>query len=266
MRLVESARETDAAVRMRGVEKSYGHLQVLKGIDLSVRRGEAAFIIGPSGSGKSTLLRCVNSLERYGGGEIWVDDYLVGAERPGRRWVEASHRTTARRRSHIGMVFQRFNLFPNMTALDNVTSGLRLVHRVKPREAAERGMALLARVGLADRAGSYPFQLSGGQQQRVAIARAVAADPGIVLFDEPTSALDPELVGEVLAVMRDLMRDGMTMMIVTHEISFAAEVADTVHFIDAGRIEESGSPDQVIRHSVNPRTAAFLARIRQTQI
>ncbi len=248
---------------MRGLEKSYGEHRVLRGIDLEVRRGEAAFVIGPSGSGKSTLLRCVNSLETYEGGELWVDDYLVGAEWKRDHWIEASTCTTAARRSRIGMVFQRFNLFPNMTALDNVTSGLRLVQGVPQRAAYEHGMALLDRVGLADRAGAHPAQLSGGQQQRVAIARAVAANPRIVLFDEPTSALDPELVGEVLAVMRDLMRDGMTMMIVTHEISFAAEVADTVHFIDAGRVEESGTADDVIRHSANPRTAAFLARIRQ---
>jgi polar amino acid transport system ATP-binding protein len=257
---------TTDVVRMIGLRKSFGHVRVLEGIDMNVKRGEAAFIIGPSGSGKSTLLRCINSIETYEGGELWVEDYLVGAERRGDRWIEASARVAAARRARIGMVFQRFNLFPNMTALDNVTAGLRLVLKRDPKQAAARGMALLERVGLADRAGSYPAHLSGGQQQRVAIARAIAVNPSIVLFDEPTSALDPELVGEVLAVMRDLTRDGMTMLIVTHEISFAEEVGNVVHFIDRGKIEESGSPESVIRHSSNPRTAEFLARIRSPNV
>ncbi|MBN9253381.1 MULTISPECIES: amino acid ABC transporter ATP-binding protein [unclassified Mesorhizobium] len=253
----------DHAVRMHGLQKSFGAVRVLHGVDLTVERGQAAFIIGPSGSGKSTLLRCVNSLESYDGGELWVDGYLVGAERRGDRWIEASATLTASRRARIGMVFQRFNLFPNMTALENVTAGLRMVLKQESKQAFERGRELLARVGLANRADSYPSQLSGGQQQRVAIARAIAANPSIVLFDEPTSALDPELVGEVLAVMRDLARDGMTMLIVTHEISFAEEVGDVVHFIDGGKVAESGSPSAVIRHSNNPRTAEFLARIRK---
>jgi polar amino acid transport system ATP-binding protein len=253
---------SEPVVRIRGLVKSYGEHRVLDGIDLAVRRAEASFIIGPSGSGKSTLLRCINALESYQGGELWVDDYLVGAERRGDRWIEAHPRETARRHAGIGMVFQRFNLFPNMTALDNVTAGLRLVLGQDPRTAAARGMELLERVGLAARAGAYPAQLSGGQQQRVAIARAIAANPKLILFDEPTSALDPELVGEVLAVMRDLVRDGMTMVVVTHEISFAEEVGDTVTFIDRGKVAESGRPSEVIRHSTNPRTAEFLARIR----
>lgn len=255
--------QTDNIIRMYGMTKSFGMVEVLTGIDMNVRRGEASFIIGPSGSGKSTLLRCVNSLETYGGGELWVEDYLVGAENRGGKWYEARSKVTAARRASIGMVFQRFNLFPNMTALENVTAGLRMVLGQPRRQADERGRELLDRVGLLHRADAYPAQLSGGQQQRVAIARAIAAKPSIILFDEPTSALDPELVGEVLAVMRDLARDGMTMLVVTHEIAFAEEVGDTVHFIDSGRVAESGKPADVIRHSANPRTAEFLARIRQ---
>jgi polar amino acid transport system ATP-binding protein len=257
-----SAEKPDDVVRIHGLKKSFSHIEVLSGIDLTVKRAQAAFVIGPSGSGKSTLLRCVNSLENYDGGELWVEDYLVGAERHGDRWVEAHPRTTARRRSSIGMVFQRFNLFPNMTALENVTAGLRMVLKMDRDSAFKRGMALLARVGLGDRAESYPAQLSGGQQQRVAIARAIAANPSLILFDEPTSALDPELVGEVLAVMRDLIRDGMTMMVVTHEISFAEEVGDVVYFINDGKVAEYGPPAQVIRNSQNPRTQEFLSRIR----
>lgn len=249
-------------VRVRELRKSYGDLEVLKGITLNVRKGEAAFIIGASGSGKSTFLRCVNSLETYQSGELWVRDYLVGAEWTGKRWVEARPAVTATRRSHIGMVFQRFNLFPHMTALENVISGLVMVHGVGKQEARKRGMELLDRVGLADRAESYPARLSGGQQQRVAIARSLAANPSVILFDEPTSALDPELVGEVLSVMRDLIRDGMTMLVVTHEISFAEEVGDTVYFIDKGVVAEFGSPADVIRKPRNARTAEFLARIR----
>ncbi|SHG26284.1 amino acid ABC transporter ATP-binding protein, PAAT family (TC 3.A.1.3.-) [Kaistia soli DSM 19436] len=252
----------DDIVSMKGLTKSFGAHHVLKGVDLTVRRAEASFIIGPSGSGKSTLLRCVNSLESYNDGELWVEDYLVGAEKRGEQWYEARQRVTAARRARIGMVFQRFNLFPNMTALENVTAGLRMVLKQSRREADDRGRELLDRVGLLDRAGAYPAQLSGGQQQRVAIARAIAARPSIILFDEPTSALDPELVGEVLAVMRDLVREGMTMMVVTHEIQFAEEVGDTVHFIDGGRVAESGTPAEVIRASRHARTSEFLARIR----
>jgi polar amino acid transport system ATP-binding protein len=252
---------SDPVVRIKGLTKSFGRLQVLNGIDLTVRRAEIAFIIGPSGSGKSTLLRCVNALETYQGGELWVEDYLVGAERHGDRWVEASQKCNAARRARIGMVFQRFNLFPNMTALENVTAGLRLVGGQSRRQASVRGMELLERVGLADKAQAYPAQLSGGQQQRVAVARAIATDPALMLFDEPTSALDPELVGEVLAVIRDLVGRGMTMMVVTHEIHFAEEVADTIHFIDRGTVAESGPPAEVIRHPKNPRTTEFLARI-----
>ncbi|GGM14515.1 amino acid ABC transporter ATP-binding protein [Nakamurella endophytica] len=249
-------------VSLRGVRKNFGDLQVLDGIDLDVHAGEAAFVIGPSGSGKSTMLRCVNSLETYQGGQIWVGDYLVGAERKGDRWVEAAPKVTAARRADIGMVFQRFNLFPMMTALDNVVSGMRMVGGVRKQAAERRGMELLDRVGLSARAGFYPSQLSGGQQQRVAIARAIAANPRLVLFDEPTSALDPELVGEVLDVMRDLTREGMTMMVVTHEIAFALEVADSVYFIDHGVVVESGPPSQVIRDPQHARTREFLTRVR----
>ncbi len=230
----DGAASTDEVVRIRGLKKSFGSTQVLKGVDLTVRRGEAAFVIGPSGSGKSTLLRCVNQLETYDGGELWVGDYMVGAEFKRGKWWEASPKTTAKRRAEIGMVFQRFNLFPNMTALDNVTAGLRMVQGVGRAEANERGRATLDRVGMLHKADSYPGQLSGGQQQRVAIARAIVGRPSVILFDEPTSALDPELVGEVLSVMADLARDGMTMLVVTHEIAFAEEVGDTVHFIDEG--------------------------------
>ncbi|WP_412065763.1 amino acid ABC transporter ATP-binding protein [Rhizobium sp. SYY.PMSO] len=250
-------------VKIKGLEKSYGTHPVLKGIDLTVEQGQAAFVIGPSGSGKSTLLRCVNRLETYQEGELWVEDYIVGAERRSDRWIEASERVNAARRARIGMVFQRFNLFPNMTALDNVTSGLRLVGGSSRRQVHERGMELLDRVGLSDKAYAYPAQLSGGQQQRVAIARAIAMNPTLVLFDEPTSALDPELVGEVLAVIRDLAKEGITMMIVTHEIRFAEEVGDVLFFIDQGCVAEAGEPRQIIRHSQNPRTAEFMARVRQ---
>lgn len=252
----------DGIVRIKGLRKSFNEHEVLKGVDLTVKKGEAAFVIGASGSGKSTLLRCVNSLETYQGGQLWVEDYLVGAERSGERWVEARASTTAKRRSQIGMVFQRFNLFPNMTALENVISGLIMVQKMNKATARERGMDLLNKVGLANRASSYPSQLSGGQQQRVAIARAIAANPAVILFDEPTSALDPELVGEVLSVMRDLIKEGMTMLIVTHEISFAEEVGDSVYFIDKGVVTEHGTPQQVIRQPTHPRTIEFLARIR----
>ncbi len=257
-----SEKKSEDIVRIHGLKKSFGHIGVLSGIDMSVKRAQAAFIIGPSGSGKSTLLRCVNSLETYEGGELWVEDYLVGAERKGDRWIEAHPRTTAARRGSIGMVFQRFNLFPNMTVMENVTAGLRLVRKMGREEAFARGRPLLERVGLASRANSYPSQLSGGQQQRVAIARAIAVNPDLILFDEPTSALDPELVGEVLAVMRDLISDGLTMMVVTHEISFAEEVGDVVYFINAGKIAEYGPPSEVIRNPQNPRTREFLSRIR----
>ncbi|MEA5052294.1 MAG: amino acid ABC transporter ATP-binding protein [Propionicimonas sp.] len=248
-------------VRIRGLKKAFGDHVVLDGVDLDVRRGQAVFVIGPSGSGKSTMLRCVNALEPYQGGEIWVNDYLVGAERRGNRWYEATSKVTAARRSGIGMVFQRFNLFPNMTALENVTAGLRMVRKVPRAKADERGMELLARVGLADRAGSYPGQLSGGPPPRGAIARALAARPDLILFDEPTSALDPELVGEVLEVIRTLAIEGMSMLVVTHEIGFALEVADVVHFIDGGRVVESGPPRDVIRNPQQERTRTFLSRI-----
>jgi len=248
-------------VKIRGLKKAFGSHVVLDGVDLDVFRGQAVFVIGPSGSGKSTLLRCVNALEPYQGGQIWVDDYLVGAEQKKGEWYEASPKVAAARRSHIGMVFQRFNLFPNMTALDNVTAGLRLVAKLSKAKAKTIGMDLLDRVGLAERAGSYPAQLSGGQQQRVAIARAIAARPSLVLFDEPTSALDPELVGEVLDAIRDLAADGMSLLVVTHEIGFALDVADMVHFIDGGKVVEFGPPQDVLKNPSEERTRSFLSRI-----
>lgn len=254
-----------SVVKIRGLEKQFGDHVVLDGVDMDVHRGEAVFVIGPSGSGKSTLLRCVNALEPYQGGQVWVGDNLVGAELRKNRWYEASPRATASLRGSIGMVFQRFNLFPNMTALENVTAGLRMVKRMPGKKAGEIGLSLLDRVGLADRASSYPGQLSGGQQQRVAIARAIAAKPELILFDEPTSALDPELVGEVLEVIRSLASEGMSMMVVTHEIAFALEVADTVHFIDGGKVVESGPPGQVIRNPAQDRTKLFLSRINENK-
>ncbi|MCL2784447.1 MAG: amino acid ABC transporter ATP-binding protein [Propionibacteriaceae bacterium] len=257
---------TQPMVRIHDLKKAFGHHVVLEGVDMEVSRGEVVFVIGPSGSGKSTLLRCINGLEPYDGGEIWVGDYLVGAELHGDRWVEASPKVAAQRRSRIGMVFQRFDLFPNMTALENITAGLRLVHHQSPKEAEARGRELLERVGLSERADSYPGQLSGGQQQRIAIARAIAAKPNLVLFDEPTSALDPELVGEVLDVIRDLAESGMSLIVVTHEIHFALDVADVVYFVDGGRVVESGSPESVIKNPRHERTISFLQRINRESL
>jgi len=248
-------------VRINNLKKAFDKHVVLDGIDMEVDVGQTVFVIGPSGSGKSTLLRCINALEPYGGGEIWVNDYLVGSEYRNGKWYEASPKVAAERRRHIGMVFQRFDLFPNMTALDNVTSGLRLVAKLPADQARKIGQDLLDRVGLGDRAGSYPAELSGGQQQRVAIARAIAAKPALILFDEPTSALDPELVGEVLEVIRSLADSGLSMIVVTHEIRFALEVADVVYFIDGGKVVEHGRPEQVIQNPQEERTKAFLSRI-----
>jgi polar amino acid transport system ATP-binding protein len=244
-----------------GVRKSFGRLEVLKGIDLRVEPGEVLCLIGPSGSGKSTFLRCINHLEKIDGGELSVDGELVGYRRSGNRLYELRDREVCTKRSEIGMVFQRFNLFPHMSVLDNVTSGPVRVKREPTARARERARALLDRVGLADKVGNYPNQLSGGQQQRVAIARALAMEPKLMLFDEPTSALDPELVGDVLDVMRGLAEEGMTMIVVTHEMAFAREVGDTLVFMDGGVVVERGDPRTVLAAPRHERTRSFLSKV-----
>ncbi|MFF7240102.1 amino acid ABC transporter ATP-binding protein [Streptomyces collinus] len=248
-------------VHAQGVRKHFGKLEVLRGIDLTVDVGEVCCLLGPSGSGKSTFLRCINHLETVDGGRLSVDGQLVGYRRQGERLHELREREVASRRRDIGMVFQRFNLFPHLTALENVTEAPVRVAGVGRAEAQEDGMRLLERVGLADRAGHYPAQLSGGQQQRVAIARALAMKPKLMLFDEPTSALDPELVGDVLDVMRHLAADGMTMVVVTHEIGFAREVGDTAVFMDEGVVVEAGHPQQVLVDPEQERTRGFLSKV-----
>jgi polar amino acid transport system ATP-binding protein len=248
-------------VRAENVHKSFGHLAVLKGIDLLVRPGEVSVVIGPSGSGKSTFLRCINHLEKINAGRIFVDGDLIGYRQRGDKLHELREKEVAAQRRSIGMVFQRFNLFPHMTALANVMEAPCRVKREPKARARERAVALLERVGLSDKVTSYPGQLSGGQQQRVAIARALAMQPKLMLFDEPTSALDPELVGEVLDVMKDLARDGMTMIVVTHEIGFAREVGDSLIFMDGGVVVESGLPREVLADPKHERTKAFLAKV-----
>ncbi|MEU5274873.1 amino acid ABC transporter ATP-binding protein [Streptomyces asoensis] len=248
-------------MRAENVRKRYGHLEVLKGIDLSVERGQVCCLLGPSGSGKSTFLRCINHLEKVDGGKLTVDGEPVGYRRQGDTLRELREREVADRRRSIGMVFQRFNLFPHMTALENITEAPVKVGGVPRTAAREQAELLLEQVGLADRAGYYPAQLSGGQQQRVAIARALAMKPKLMLFDEPTSALDPELVGDVLDVMRRLAADGMTMVVVTHEMGFAREVADTAVFMDQGVVVEAGDPRQVLVEPRHERTRAFLAKV-----
>ncbi|MFB7026596.1 MULTISPECIES: amino acid ABC transporter ATP-binding protein [unclassified Streptomyces] len=248
-------------VRAEGVCKHFGRLEVLKGIDLTVERGEVCCLLGPSGSGKSTFLRCINHLEKVDGGKLTVDGDLVGYRQHGNKLHELREREVAARRRDIGMVFQRFNLFPHMTALDNVAEAPVKVAGVARAEAREQARELLERVGLGDRAGHYPAQLSGGQQQRVAIARALAMKPKLMLFDEPTSALDPELVGDVLDVMRQLAADGMTMVVVTHEIGFAREVGDTAVFMDEGVVVEAGDPRRVLVEPEQDRTRAFLSKV-----
>ncbi len=248
-------------VSAEGVRKSFGRLEVLKGIDLQVRRGQVACLLGPSGSGKSTFLRCINHLEKVDGGRLSVDGDLVGYRQAGGKLHELKDKETARARAQIGMVFQRFNLFPHMTALGNVIEAPVRVKGESRSEALDRGRALLDRVGLADKRDAYPSQLSGGQQQRVAIARALAMQPKLMLFDEPTSALDPELVGEVLDVMRGLAQDGMTMIVVTHETGFAREVGDSVVFMDAGVVVEQGEPEQVLNRPREARTKEFLGKV-----
>lgn len=241
----------EVMISIRGLQKHYGDLVVLKGIDLDVHRGEKVVVLGPSGSGKSTMLRCLNALEDPDGGQISIDG------------VEITDRKTNinKVREHLGMVFQRFNLWPHKTVLENVMLGQMVVSGKSEAEARQRAMETLTRVGLADKADQYPVRLSGGQQQRVGIARALAMDPKAILFDEPTSALDPELVGEVLAVMKSLADEGMTMIVVTHEIGFAKEVADRVIFMDGGVIVEQGHPNDVLVNPKEERTRAFLKRV-----
>jgi len=248
-------------VRALDVHKRYRREEVLKGIDLEVASGEVLCLIGPSGSGKSTFLRCINHLEKIDAGRVYVDGELVGYRERGERLYEMHPREVCRQRADIGMVFQRFNLFPHLTALENVMEAPLRVRREPKQETIKRARALLARVGLQDKADAYPAHLSGGQQQRVAIARALAMRPKLMLFDEPTSALDPELVGEVLAVMRGLADDGMTMIVVTHEMAFARDAGDTVAFMDGGVIVESGAPGEVLARPRHERTRAFLARV-----
>ncbi|GAA0960712.1 amino acid ABC transporter ATP-binding protein [Actinocorallia libanotica] len=248
-------------VRAENVHKSFGRTEVLKGIDLQVRPGEVMCVVGPSGSGKSTFLRCVNHLEKINGGRLWVNGRLMGYREKNGRLYELRDREVAEQRRDIGMVFQRFNLFPHMTALENVMEAPLRVKKRPKAEVRARAEELLERVGLADRKGNYPSQLSGGQQQRVAIARALAMDPALMLFDEPTSALDPELVGEVLSVMQQLAADGMTMMVVTHEMGFAREVGDSLVFMDDGVIVEQGDPRDVLANPSHPRTREFFSKV-----
>jgi polar amino acid transport system ATP-binding protein len=252
---------TATMVRIEQVHKRFGALHVLKGVSLTVEPGEVMCLLGPSGSGKSTLLRCINHLEPIDAGRVYVDDELVGYRERDGRLYELRDREICRKRSEIGMVFQSFNLFPHLNALENVVEAPMRVKRRSRAAARERGRELLARVGLGDRCDAYPRQLSGGQQQRVAIARALAMDPKLMLFDEPTSALDPELVGDVLAVMRDLARQGMTMIVVTHEIGFAREVADTAVFMDDGVVVEAGQPRDLLERPQHERTRAFLSKV-----
>jgi polar amino acid transport system ATP-binding protein len=252
---------TGPMIRAEGLHKSFGRLHVLRGIDLEVARQEVMCVIGPSGSGKSTLLRCVNHLEKINAGRLWVDGELVGYREHGGKLYELHDREICAKRAEIGMVFQQFNLFPHMTVLENVTEAPDRVRGLSKPRATELASELLNRVGLQDKAGAYPKQLSGGQQQRVAIARALAMQPKLMLFDEPTSALDPELVGEVLAVMRDLAASGMTMVVVTHEMGFAREAGDSLVFMDEGVIVEAGRPREILANPQHDRTRSFLAKV-----
>jgi len=248
-------------VSAQRIWKSFGSVDVLKGINLEVQEREVLCLIGPSGSGKSTLLRCINHLEKIDAGRLYVDGVLVGYKQRGDKLHELREKEVAFQRKDIGMVFQRFNLFPHMTALENVMEAPVQVRREPKAQVRQRAHELLERVGLADKAQNYPAQLSGGQQQRVAIARALAMQPKLMLFDEPTSALDPELVGDVLGVMKQLAKDGMTMVVVTHEMQFAREVADKVLFMDGGVVVEEGPPERVIGSPREERTKEFLARV-----
>ncbi|WP_305086608.1 amino acid ABC transporter ATP-binding protein [Rhodococcus tibetensis] len=248
-------------VKADQVCKNFGALKVLKGISLEIGRGQVLCLVGPSGSGKSTFLRCINHLEQVNAGRLYVDGELVGYSERGGKLYELHPRAAARQRRDIGMVFQHFNLFPHRTALENIIEAPTQVKRLNKKKAVERGRELLAQVGLSEKADAYPAQLSGGQQQRVAIARALAMDPKLMLFDEPTSALDPELVGEVLTVMKDLAAGGMTMVVVTHEMGFAREVADQLVFMDAGVVVESGEPRELLANPQHDRTKAFLSKL-----
>ncbi|HEX7492175.1 MAG TPA: amino acid ABC transporter ATP-binding protein [Candidatus Limnocylindrales bacterium] len=255
--------ETDVVVDARDVNKFFGRLHVLKDVCLQVKRQETVVIIGPSGSGKTTFIRCVNHLEKIQSGRIFVNGHLIGYReaRGGAKLVEDRERNIARQRQEIGMVFQRFNLFPHMTALDNIIEAPVHVRGMSHDEAVVMGRALLDRVGLAAKEGVYPTQLSGGQQQRIAIARALAMKPALMLFDEPTSALDPEMIGEVLEVMKELAHEGMTMIVVSHEMGFAREVANRVVMMDEGMVIEEGTPDQIFGAPTQDRTKAFLSKI-----
>ncbi|MFL5860093.1 MAG: amino acid ABC transporter ATP-binding protein [Solirubrobacteraceae bacterium] len=252
---------SEPMVKSEAVHKRFGSLEVLKGISLEVSRGEVMCLLGPSGSGKSTFLRCINHLEKINSGRLSVDGELVGYREAGGKLHELHERDVARKRAEIGMVFQQFNLFPHMTALENVALAPVRVKGISRAQARDRAAELLERVGLSDKVDTYPVALSGGQQQRVAIARALAMQPKLMLFDEPTSALDPELVGDVLDAMRRLAHDGMTMIVVTHEVGFAREVADTVVFMDAGVVVEAGKPDQVLDNPQHERTKTFLWKV-----
>jgi polar amino acid transport system ATP-binding protein len=244
-----------------GVHKRFGRLEVLRGIDLQVARREVVCIIGPSGSGKSTFLRCINHLEKINAGRLWVDGDLVGYREYGGRLHELREKEVCAERAQIGMVFQHFNLFPHMTVMENVIEAPVRVKKQHKHDAVALAKELLDRTGMADKANSYPKQLSGGQQQRVAIARALAMQPKLMLFDEPTSALDPELVGEVLGVMRDLATSGMTMIVVTHEMGFAREVGDSLMFMDDGVVVESGAPREILANPRHERTRSFLSKV-----
>lgn len=252
---------TTPMVKADRVCKSFGALKVLRGVTLEIDRGQVLCLVGPSGSGKSTFLRCINHLEQVSAGRLYVDGELVGYSERGGKLYELQPRAAARQRRDIGMVFQHFNLFPHRTALENVVEAPMLVKKVRRKDAHTRAMDLLDQVGLAAKADAYPAQLSGGQQQRVAIARALAMDPKLMLFDEPTSALDPELVGEVLGVMKNLAKEGMTMVVVTHEMGFAREVADQLVFMDGGVVVESGEPRAMLADPRHERTKAFLSKL-----
>lgn len=248
-------------VKVENVCKSFGSLEVLKDINLEVNKGEVVCIIGPSGSGKSTLLRCLNHLERITSGRVYVEDELIDERIDGKNQLKVSQKKISELCTELGMVFQRFNLFPHMTVIENVMEAPVTVRKVPKEEASVEALKLLEKVGLADKRSEYPSRLSGGQQQRVAIARALAMKPKIMLFDEPTSALDPELVGEVLEVMKDLANEGMTMLVVTHEMGFAKEVGTRVIFMDNGEIKEEGKPEEIFSNPKNERTRAFLQKV-----
>lgn len=251
----------EPALRVEAVRKSYGHVEVLKGIDMQVKPGEVACLVGPSGSGKSTFLRCINHLEKINSGRLYVHGELVGYQEKKGRLYELTDREVCRKRAEIGMVFQNFNLFQHMSVLENIIEAPTRVLKISKEEAVIHARELLELVGLSGREDSLPKQLSGGQQQRVAITRALAMRPKLMLFDEPTSALDPELVGEVLTAMQDLASSGMTMIVVTHEMGFARKVADTVAFMDAGLIVEFGPPDRILENPQHERTKSFFSKV-----